>query len=92
VGEVRNLSPYAISPVLWVGFVGVLAIVALKLAPTRAGWAAAVTFSVLSPPRLLAYMFMTFLAAFRRLEGRQDSVDAVGAGIDPKSVEQVEPT
>jgi hypothetical protein len=65
VGEVRNLSPYAISPVLWVGFVGVLAIVALKLAPTRAGWAAAVTFSVLSPPRLLAYMLMTFLAALR---------------------------
>ncbi len=37
----------------------------LRLAPTRWGWAAAVTFSVLATPRLLSYMLMTFLAVVR---------------------------
>jgi hypothetical protein len=63
VGEVRNLSPYAVSPLLWAVLVAVGAIVALRLAPTRYGWAAAVTFSVLATPRLLLYMLMTLLAA-----------------------------
>ena len=66
VGDVRNLSPYAVSPILWVAFVGVAVAVALRLAPTRWGWAAAVALSVLATPRLLVYMFMTFLAVLRR--------------------------
>jgi hypothetical protein len=63
VGAVVNLSPYAVSPVIW----GVLVLVGvgtvLWLAPTRWGWAAAVVLSVVASPRLLTYMFMTFLAA-----------------------------
>jgi Glycosyltransferase family 87 len=59
VGEVRNLSPYAFSPWLWLALAGALLVVALRLAPTRWGWAAAVALSVLASPRLLMYMFST---------------------------------
>lgn len=59
VGEVRNLSPYAFSPWLWLALVGALLVVALRLAPSRWGWAAAVALSVLASPRLLMYMFST---------------------------------
>ncbi len=69
VGEVRNISPYAISPLLWGILVVVGALVALRLAPTRWGWAAAVALSVLATPRLLTYMLMTFLAALREPHG-----------------------
>jgi len=62
VGEVNNLSPYAISPLLWAALVAVGVVVALRLAPGRYGWAAAVTLSVLATPRLLAYLLMTLLA------------------------------
>jgi hypothetical protein len=65
VGEVRNLSPYAISPVVWVGLVLVGAYVVLRLAPGRWGWAAAVAFSVLASPRLLVYQLMTLVAGTR---------------------------
>ena len=62
VGAIRNFSPYAVSPLLW----GVLVLtgvgVVLRLAPTRWGWPAAVILSVVATPRLLVYMFMTFLA------------------------------
>ncbi len=66
VGEVRNLSPYAISPLLWAVLAGGLGLLALRLAPTRWGWPIAVAFSVLAAPRLLSYMLMTLLAALRR--------------------------
>jgi hypothetical protein len=65
VGEVRNWSPYAISPVLWAGLVIAGLIVAWRLAPTRWGWAAAVTLSVLATPRLLFYQLTTLLAGLR---------------------------
>ena len=65
VGEVRNLSPYALSPLLWLALVVVGVGVALRLAPTRFGWAAAVTLSVLATPRLLAYQLSTLLAGLR---------------------------
>jgi hypothetical protein len=68
VGEVRNLSPYRISPLLWGVLVVAGGLMALRLAPTRWGWAAAVALSVLATPRLLAYMFMTLLAGLRRTE------------------------
>lgn len=64
VGAVINLSPYAVSPVLWAALLVAGAVVAFALAPTRYGWAAAVTLSVLSPPRLLSYMLSSLLAAF----------------------------
>ncbi len=65
VGEVRNISPYTVSPLLWAVLVGVGAVIALRLAPTRWGWAAAVALGVLATPRLLVYMLMTLLAALR---------------------------
>jgi hypothetical protein len=63
VGEVRSLSPYEISPALWALTVVLLAITAWRLAPTRFGWAAAVTLTVFATPRLLMYQLMTLLAA-----------------------------
>ena len=65
VGDVNNLSPYAVSPLLWGVFVVVGLVVALRLAPTRFGWVAAVTVAVLATPRLLEYMLMTLLAGLR---------------------------
>jgi hypothetical protein len=65
VGGVRNWSLYAISPVAWLAFVAVGTLVALRLAPTRYGWAAAVVLSVLATPRLLLYQLMSLLAALR---------------------------
>jgi hypothetical protein len=69
VGAINNLSPYAISPALWLGLVAVLAAVALRLAPTRYGWPAAVALSVLATPRLLSYLLMGLLSALRHPEG-----------------------
>lgn len=65
VGEVRNWSPYAISPALWAALLVIGTIAAWRLAPTRWGWAAAVALSVLATPRLLLYQLMTLLAALR---------------------------
>jgi hypothetical protein len=65
VGQVRNISPYAVSPVLWAVLFVAGVVVALRLAPTRWGWAAAVALATLSPPRLLSYMLMGLLAALR---------------------------
>ena len=65
VGEVRNFSPYAVSPVLWAILVAIGIVAALRLAPTRWGWASAVALATLSPPRLLTYMLIGLLAALR---------------------------
>ena len=65
VGDVRNISPYAISPELWIALLIVGAAVALALARSRWGWAVAVALGTLSPPRLLVYALMTLLAAVR---------------------------
>jgi hypothetical protein len=65
VGEVRNISPYALSPLLWAVLVVAGVVLALRLAPGRWGWAAAVALSVLATPRLLVYMLMTLVAAIR---------------------------
>lgn len=77
LGEVRNISPYVQSPWLWFGLVLLGALVTLALARTRWGWAAAVTFATLSPPRLLIYMLMGLLAAVRapRIAGEPDADD-----------------
>ena len=65
VGNVENLSLYALSPVLWAAFVALLAGLAFRFAPTRAGWALAVILSVLASPRLLMYQLSTLQAAVR---------------------------
>jgi hypothetical protein len=65
VGEVMNLSPYAISPVLWGVLVVALGAASLVFARTRYGWLAAVALSVFANPRLLMYQLSSFLAAVR---------------------------
>ena len=65
VGEVNNISPYGLSPILWGIVVLAGAVAAFRLAPTRWGWAAAVALSVLASPRLLVYQLMTLVAALR---------------------------
>jgi hypothetical protein len=57
-----NLSPYALSPLLWAVLVGIGAVAAFRLGPTRWGWAAAVALAVLAPPRVFSYNLMTLLA------------------------------
>jgi hypothetical protein len=63
VGSVANLSLYGISPLLWAASLVVLALVALRLAPTRWGWVAAVVLSVFATPRLHLYQLSALLAA-----------------------------
>ncbi len=65
VGNVENRSLYAISPLLWVAFVIGLLALALRFAPTKAGWSLAVAASVLISPRLLLYQLSTLQAAVR---------------------------
>jgi hypothetical protein len=65
IGEVRNFSPWVISPILWVVLAVAGAVAAVLLAPTRWGWPAAVALATLSPPRLLVYMLTSLLAAVR---------------------------
>ena len=65
VGEARNWSPYAISPILWVGLVVVGLALAIRLAPGRYGWVAAVVLSTVAAPRLLLYQLTMLLAAAR---------------------------
>ena len=72
VGEVNSLSLYGISPVLWAVSLVVLVIVAVRLAPTRWGWAAAVVLSVFATPRLLNYQLSTLLAALGGPDRRRD--------------------
>jgi hypothetical protein len=80
VGDVRNISPYALSPLLWAVLVVAGVVLTLRLAPTRWGWAAAVALSVLATPRLLVYMLMTLLAALGRADREQVARDGVLAG------------
>jgi hypothetical protein len=81
VGDVRNLSPYALSPALWAVLLVGGVLLALRLARTRWGWAAAVALATLSPPRLLIYMLVALLAALREPTGRRPS--ATGLSGDP---------
>ena len=65
VGNVQNRSLYAISPWLWAAFVVAFLGLALRYAPTRAGWALGVAASVLVSPRLLLYQLSTLQAGVR---------------------------
>ena len=65
VGEVTNLSPYAISPVLWAVSVVALAVAAVVLARTRFGWLMALLLTVLATPRLHLYQFSSLFAIRR---------------------------
>src|SRR5262245_24093206 len=76
VGDVQNWSLYRISPVLWAASVVALLLVAIRLAPTRYGWVAAVCLSVLATPRLLMYQLSALLAAGAPVDGSSKAVDA----------------
>ena len=65
VGNVENRSLYALSPVLWAVSVVALLALALRFAPTKAGWPLAVAASVLISPRLLMYQLSTLQAGVR---------------------------
>jgi hypothetical protein len=77
IGEVRNFSPFALSPLAWyvLVFAGCAAI--LVSARSRWGWPIAVTVATLAPPRLLVYMLTSLLAAIRqpRSSGEPDPDD-----------------
>ena len=66
VGNVENRSLYAISPILWAASTTILVALALRFAPTRAGWALAICLVVFASPRLLLSQLSTFQAAERR--------------------------
>jgi hypothetical protein len=70
VGDVKSISPYALSPLLWAAMVAVGIVLALKLAPRRHGWAVGVAVSVLASPRLLVYQLSSLLAAARDPDDR----------------------
>ncbi len=65
VGHVRNLSPYATSPLLWLVIVVALVGVAWWTARSRWGWATAVALVVLASPRLLLYQLSSLVASAR---------------------------
>ena len=65
VGDVINISPYALSPILWLVLILMAAAATLKLARTSWGWTVAVVVSVLASPRLLTYMLSSLMAALR---------------------------
>ena len=64
--ELRNFSPFVLSPVIWASLLAVGALATLALARTKWGWAVAVTFATLAPPRLLVYMLASIVAAVRQ--------------------------
>jgi hypothetical protein len=68
VGDVRNISPFALSPELWAILLVAGIVVTWALARSRAGWSAAVALATLAPPRLLVYALMTLLASVREPE------------------------
>jgi hypothetical protein len=86
VGEIRNISPYAISPILWLVLLAAGTLLALRLAPTRFGWVAAVTLSTLAPPRLLSYMLMGLLAALRADRLVAANLDRPDPASDPQAI------
>jgi hypothetical protein len=66
LGEVRNISPFVVSPLAWAAILMVGGVVVLLAARTRWGWALAVTLATLAPPRLLVYMLTSLLAGIRQ--------------------------
>jgi len=75
VGDVSNLSLYAVSPVVWGAAVVAGSVVAWRLAPTRWGWPAAVALSVLATPRLLVYQLSTLIAGMREPDAPRQGTD-----------------
>ncbi len=70
VGDVVNVSPYALSPVLWATLVVMGIGVELRYARTSWGWSLAVVVAALASPRLLTYMLSSLLASLRTPSSR----------------------
>lgn len=92
VGAVRNISPYGISPILWAILLVGGGLLALRLAPSRWGWAMAVTLATLATPRLIVYQLSSLLAVLTRPRGealfgseRSARVDGDDPPPDPKT-------
>jgi hypothetical protein len=62
--DVRNVSPFAVHPALWLLMVGGLGLALIRWRDTRFAWPIAVAIAVLSYPRLLVYQLMSLLAVF----------------------------
>jgi len=73
VGQVVNVSPYVVSPILWAVLVVAGMLAAIRWAPSRWGWALAVGISVLANPRLLVYQLSTLAAGLREPDAAVDS-------------------
>lgn len=83
VGDVNNISLYAISPWLWAAAIATGIVVAWKLAPTPLGWAAAIALSVLATPRLLVYQLSTLAAGLREPDTARRGPDRPPAPAHP---------
>jgi hypothetical protein len=83
-GVLHNISPYTISPLLWLvlGFVGAAG--TYVAARFRWGWTIGVTFATLAPPRLLVYMLTSLLAGVRQPKPARG--DAADDDMDPAAV------
>jgi len=80
VGSEGNLSPFVLSPIIWVVLAMAEVAVAFRLGRTRWGWAAAVGLAVLAPPRVFSYNLTTLLACLggpdpAQAEGDRATVD-----------------
>ena len=66
VGDIVNLSPYGVSPILWAALAAVGAALVIVTARRPAGWFVAVAYSTLVSPRLIAYLFVALLGGLGR--------------------------
>lgn len=70
IGAVNSISPFAVSPILWVVIVAGLAVTALRFARSPLGWPLAIAFAVFAAPRLLVYQVATLVAGLRAPDDR----------------------
>lgn len=80
VGDIVNLSPYAVSPLLWALLALGGAMVALRFAPSPWGWTISVTYSVLVSPRLMFYLLVALLGGASTRGGRGERTLGYRAG------------
>jgi hypothetical protein len=84
VGNINNLSPYGVSPILWAILFVLGGMASYLLARGRYGWATAVAFSVLATPRLISYLLMALLAGLSREPARHERL--AGEAAMPRAV------
>jgi hypothetical protein len=78
--DVRNISPFALHPILWLVMVGGLGLALVRWRDTRLAWPLAVAIAVLSYPRLLVYQLMSLLGAFG---GPREPAEGTGGDGSP---------